>query len=409
MTKGSTIYQEYQKLYDELVIYQEHKIPLCAAETYVSDFVKSALSSEFEGKYCMGFLSYNKEEDFIGGEYIHRLFELVQKQCYKTFNAKYSDARTLSGMNCITLCINSLLKPGDNILLTTPEQGGHPSVPLILKLNQINYESIPYDYSKKCLDYDSLNELIRSKKYKALMFVQSDLIQPIDVTKININDEIIIYDATQTLGMIAAKVHDNPLKAHKNVVLIGGTHKTLPGPTCGLIMTNNDEYIAKLDQDISPNYLRNVQPNNIASVLLTLIENEAIGFKYQSKIIENANYLAKKLEDNGLKVGKISKNVYSKTHQIFVFTSQETMNTIYKNAIEYGITLNKKKKKLFDGGFGIRIGLQQVTRYGWTQSDLDLLAELIIEISKENADTNLIKVLISTLSPKKNNIFLIKV
>ena len=99
------IYNEYLNLIQELKEFNKDKIPLCAAETYSSEFVKSALSSEFEGKYCMQHLNYVPENDFIGSEYVHRLYDLLTEQCKRTFNSQYADARTLSGMNCISIVI----------------------------------------------------------------------------------------------------------------------------------------------------------------------------------------------------------------------------------------------------------------------------------------------------------------
>lgn len=48
------ILEKFKALYSEFDAYVKDTIPLCAAETYVSDFVKQALPSLFEGKYAMG-------------------------------------------------------------------------------------------------------------------------------------------------------------------------------------------------------------------------------------------------------------------------------------------------------------------------------------------------------------------
>lgn len=396
------VYNEYLKLTKEYSEFNKRKIPLCAAETYVSDFVKSGLTSEFEGKYCMGNKNYDENNDFIGSHYIHSLFDLISKECKKLFGAKYADARTLSGMNCMAVTINSIFKRGMKVLLTTSEQGGHASIPILLGLNDISYDEIPYDYQKKDIDYEKLNQVLEDHNYDGIIFAQSDLLNSVDLDKVK-NDNIpIIYDATQTFGMIAAGVHKNPLCSKNNVILIGGTHKTLPGPTSGLVLTNNDQYIDKLDISISPKILRNVQPNNIASLLLSLIEIEHIGYEYESKIIKNANFLGSELEKRGLKIVKISNNYYSNTHQLFlVCENEEQMNLIYNNAKKFDITINKKIKKLFDG-YGIRIGVQEITRYGWTNKDLQILADIIYELTKNNFDL-LVNKKIQYLYNKKTN------
>lgn len=378
------IYQEYLNLLKEYKLYNSKKIPLSAAETYVSDFVKEGLVSDFEGKYCIGNRAYSPNNNFIGSEYIHRLFDLLSLECNKLFKAKYTDARTLSGMNCMAVTINSLLNRGDKVLLTTSKQGGHSSVPILLGLSGIGYEEIPYDYLNREINYSELNKKLQLDHFDAIIFAQSDLINTIDVSKIDDNNILIIFDATQTFGMIATGIHQNPLLIKNNIVLIGGTHKTIPGPTCGLILTNNTNYADRLEPSISPDILRNVQPNNIASLLLALIELEQFGEQYEKKIIENANYLAKKLEEYDLNIAKINEQIYTNTHQIFILCkNKEQMNLIYGNASKYGITLNTKTKPLFNG-YGIRLGVQEITRYGWEKDELDILAYIIYEITKEN-------------------------
>lgn len=398
------IYNEYLNLIQELKEFNKDKIPLCAAETYSSEFVKSALSSEFEGKYCMQHLNYVPEKDFIGSEYVHRLYDLLTEQCKRTFNSQYADARTLSGMNCISIVTNCLIPKGSKVLLTTGAQGGHPSVPLLLNLAGIDYDEVPYDYDKSDIDYVSLNNLMLDEKYSALIIAQSDVLNPADASRIAHCGKLIVYDATQTFGMIAAHIHKNPLDYHDNLILIGGTHKTLPGPTCGLILLNNEEIIRKIDNLISPSYLRNAQPNNIAALLLALLEQEKFGFKYQKKTVENANILGEKLEKLGFNVKKIGENEYTRTHQIFILTTQEKKELIVKNANRFGITLNGKEKKLFDG-FGIRFGLQEVTRYGWNKDDMVLVSELISEIAKETPDAVFIKEAKRVLSKKKQSVY----
>ena len=398
------IYNEYLNLIQELKEFNKDKIPLCAAETYSSEFVKSALSSEFEGKYCIQHLNYVPENDFIGSEYVHRLYDLLTEQCKRTFNSQYADARTLSGMNCISIVINCLIPKGSKVLLTTGAQGGHPSVPLLLNLVGIDYDEVPYDYDKSDIDYVSLNNLMLDEKYSALIIAQSDVLNPADASRIAHCGKLIVYDATQTFGMIAAHIHKNPLDYHDNLILIGGTHKTLPGPTCGLILLNNEEIIRKIDNLISPSYLRNAQPNNIAALLLALLEQEKFGFEYQKKTVENANILGEKLEKLGFNVKKIGENEYTRTHQIFILTTQEKKELIVKNANRFGITLNGKEKKLFDG-FGVRFGLQEVTRYGWNKDDMGLVSELISEIAKETPDAVFIKEAKRVLSKKKQSVY----
>ena len=115
----------------------------------------------------------------------------------------------------------SLLKNTDSVLITTPDQGGHASIPVILDKLGINYGAMPYDYDNYQIDYKELNNLCKTGAYKFLIFCQSDIINPPDMSKISLPDSMgIIYDGTQTLGLIASGVLENPLENINNIVLI---------------------------------------------------------------------------------------------------------------------------------------------------------------------------------------------
>lgn len=391
------ILDEYNQLCKDFKQFENMVIPLCAAENYVSDFCMKPLISNFEGKYS--FIESLGNNSFIGGEYVERLNILLKKQCKIMFGANYTNAETLTGINCFTVCAMSLLSPEDIVLVTTPEQGGHASIPIILNTIRIKYEPVPYDYLSYQIDYQKLNELCQSHKYSYIIFCQSDVINPPDLKQINIPENMgIIYDSTQTLGMIATGITPNPLAASNNVILIGGSHKTLPAPSCGLIMTNNELYEEKLQKHITPDYLRNTQPNHSASLLLALIEQEECGYEYQKLIVHTANLLGTELTHLGFSLAKLNQETFTSTHQLFLLMSEEETNTFYLTARQYNITLNRKHKKLFNND-GIRIGTQQIARYNWNKYDIEVLAQLLYYIKVRN-DTKIKKIRNRLISKK---------
>lgn len=387
------------ELSEKVKKFNNEKLPLCAAENQMSEFSQNKMCENFAHLYAMGNLYRDIKNDFIGSEYIFNLYDILSDICKDLFDAQYTDARTLSGMNCVLLVIMSLLKSGDKILLTTPEQGGHASVPKILDALNIQYDSIPYDFENYQIDYQQLNHVLKSNEYKAVIFCQSDLLQPPELDKCEFNGSLLIYDATQTLGLIAGKVLQNPIYK-ENCVLIGGTHKTLPGPTCGLILSNDDKIIKSLDKKINPDLIRNVQPDKIAQLILTLIEQIEMKFAYQKNINHCSQKLGIFLEHVGFNVAKISVNQYSKTHQLFIKCKKFESDTIYNNALKYNVTLNKKQKELF-GGYGLRIGVQEIAKYNWDDTLIYNLALLLFELAQKNISVSKIKSLRQQLILKK--------
>lgn len=403
----TSVLQKFKRLFAEYIRFDGRKIPLCAAENYVSPFVKQALTSILEGKYVMGSDRDTDNNEFIGSKYLRKIYKLITEECAALFGSKYSDARTLTGMNCDMLVLMSLASSGDRMLLTTPEQGGHASVPKIADKLGIFYDGIPFDFDKYSIDYDACNDLLATGKYKYIMFCQSDLIETPDFSKLKIpEDVILLYDGTQTLGLIAAGLCLNPLNYHAKTMLFGGTHKTLPGPACGIILSNDEGLMEKIDKKINPDYLRNTQINNVAGLLLALIEQERCGKKYQQKILETANSLAAKLKDEGFDVAVTADGAFTHTHQIFLLCNKTEQEITYKNAERFCVTMNMKNKPLFRG-YGLRLGVQEIARYGWNERDLSRLARLICLLKEKSPDERKITAIIQRLAKRKTPKYLL--
>lgn len=225
------------------------------------------------------------------------------------------------------------------------------------------------------------------------------MVFPHDFNKIDDSNCVILFDYSQLLGLIGAGLLENPLDKLKNCILYGGTHKTMPGPAHGIIMTNNDKLYAKIDKDINPKYLRNIQTHQVVSLLFAMIEMKYFGKEYQSNTVKIGNILGQELQNRGFNVVH-RENVFTQTHQIFIEMPQESMTTLFNNAVKEGITLNTKKKPLFHGGFGIRLGLQEISRYKWNNKALSTIADILSEISKTEYDSAYVQNLIQTLPEK---------
>ena len=379
--------------------YQESTVPLCAAENAISDFCKLPLSGSIQERYIMGnYDNHSFDDNFIGSEYLLPFYQMLQKQCKLLFNAEYSDARTLTGMNCLTTLLMALTKSGEKIMILPPTWGGHMSVPAICdRLGLIQYEA-PYDKSCYDLDFKSLNKILEDESIKYILLAPSDIIKPFSIEHINLEGRVLLYDMSQLLGLIACGAIVNPLIHSDNIIMFGGTHKTLPGPASGLILTNNENLYKQIQEEINPKYLRNTQMHQVVCLLFTLLEISEYGKEYMESMVKLANNLGEELSKYQFNVAKVD-NKYSFTHQVFVETTESEMQNIYRNGILHRVTLNDKFKQLFNG-YGIRFGTQEIARYKWGKQDIENIALIINELRKKHPDVTTIKQLKSRLSPK---------
>lgn len=363
--------------------FRDQIVPLCAAETPISDFVRSFIGDAIHEKYAMGGPLVPSADNFIGARYVLDLHQLTIDLCQEVFGARYADPRPLSGTGAVTNLLMTLSKPGQKILLQTSKSGGHASMRPICERLGLQIVDLPYDYRGFQIDIEACRE-IDLEAIDFVLYAPSDILYAPDLRSVGFaKHTTVIYDATQTLGLIASGHLPSPLEEHPRIVVSGGTHKTLPGPSCGLLMTQNEEIAARLDSEVSPKFVRHSHPHHIAALCATLIEQLAVGERYSQRIREHATTLSRRLSDDGLVVLQAGDQV-SETHQVFLGLQAEDLERIYARARDAGVTLNAKRKPLFRDT-GLRLGVQEIARYRWDQGDVERLAAVLCQLVDDNA------------------------
>jgi glycine/serine hydroxymethyltransferase len=357
--------------------FRRHTVPLCAAETPVSAYVRSFMVDSIHETYAMGGPMVPAAGNFIGAQYVLDLHQLTIDLCRDAFGAVYADPRPLSGTHAVTSLLMTLSEPGQRVLLQTPASGGHPSMVPICRRLGLEIIDLPYDYDHFQIDERACRDLGEAVDF--VLVAPSDILYPPSLEALGFADATtVVYDATQILGLIASGHLPCPLDAHPRLVVSGGTHKTLPGPSTGLLMTQNQEIAARIDSELSPKFVRHSHPHHMAALCATLIEHREVGDRYSEKIQLFAGTLTRSLADQGLTVLQDRDRV-TETHQVFLHIEPEMLDAAYDRAAAAGITLNKKRKPLFRET-GLRLGVQEIARYRWTEADVERLAAILLHI-----------------------------
>ena len=256
-----SISKSYLKRFNEILKKFEANnsktIPFCAAEPLISDFVKNVLTSSIQERYICGSVSAYDIDNFIGSEFIYPLYEEINKISKHIFDADYTDPRPLSGMNAAISTLMSITQNGDKVLLLSVDSGAHDSFKPICERLGLDFHFIPYNYDSYQIDYVLLNQEISKNEYSLIIIPPSDILSPPSLELIELTPNCrIYYDVTQTLGLIGAGVVSNPLELNAPIILSAGTHKTFPGPTSGLILTNDSTFKMQIDTKVSPHFIQ---------------------------------------------------------------------------------------------------------------------------------------------------------
>ncbi len=100
-----------------------------------------------------------------------------------------------------------------------------------------------------------------------------------------------MVDMAHIAGLVAAGLHPNPVP-HAHITTTT-THKTLRGPRGGLILTNDEELIKKINSAIFPGIQGGPLEHVIAAKAVSFKEVLDPAFKdYAQKVIENSKAMA---------------------------------------------------------------------------------------------------------------------
>ena len=199
-------------------------------------------------------------------------------------------------------------------------------------------------------------------------------------------------DISHVSGLVAAGLYPNPFP-HAHVVSTT-THKTLVGPRGGLILAGKDEELhKKLNSALFP--------GSQGGPLMHVIAAKAVCFKeamepefveYQQQILNNAKRMSAALIENDIDV--VSNGTSNHMFLVNLVKNKITGKVLDAALGQANITVNKNSvpndpQSPFVTS-GIRIGTPAVTRRGFKENEMDLIASWIKNIIEDVDNEKLI-------------------
>ncbi len=366
---------------------QEDNIELIASENYVSKSILELQGSIFTNKYAEG---YPNKRYYGGCKNVDVIESLAIEYATKLFHAKYANVQPHSGSSANMAVYRALINPGDKVLGMNLSHGGHLTHGNLANFSGHDYKFIAYNLNLKTemLDYEEIRAIALKERPKMIVAGASAYSRFIDFKKIGeIAKEVNAYffvDMAHIAGLVAAGLHQNPV-TYADVVS-STTHKTLRGPRGGLILTNNEEIIKKINKVIFPGIQGGPLMHVIAAKAQCFYEAMLPEFKtYQEQVIKNAKALANSLESEGLKI--ISGGTDNHLMLIDVLSS---LNLTGKEAEEIldkiNITVNKNTIPNETASpmktSGIRLGTPAMTTRGLNEEEFKMIGHIIAKALK---------------------------
>lgn len=374
---------------------QQNNIELIASENYVSKAVLKLQGSILTNKYAEG---YPGKRYYGGCEYVDIFESKAIEYACKLFGAKYANVQPHSGSSANMAVYRALVSPGDKVLGMSLAQGGHLTHGSKVNFSGKDYDVIGYeiDPTTEKLDYDKIEELALNEKPKMIIAGSSAYSGKIDFKRFReIADKVGAYlmvDMAHIAGLVAAGLHENPVP-YADVVTTT-THKTLRGPRGGLILTNDEEIIKKINKSIFPGMQGGPLMHVIGAKAQCFYEALQPEFKeYAKNIIKNANAMAEEFKKNGVKV--ISGGTDNHLMLIDVKTSFNLSGKEAEHVLDsICITVNKNTIP-FDTETpnvtsGLRIGTPAMTTRGLKENDFIQITDIIVNALKNPGDKKML-------------------
>lgn len=374
--------EEIYKLIDLETKRQNDGIELIASENYASKDVRMACGSILTNKYAEG---YPKHRYYGGCKYIDEIEQLAINRACELFGAKYANVQPHSGSQANAAAYRALLPNGGKILSLVLNDGGHLThgSPVSFSSHLYNFIHYPLDEHGH-LNYDNILAIAKKEKPDVILAGYSAYPYAIDFKRIKeISDEVHCYfmvDMAHIAGLIAANLHQNPVPYAD--IVTSTTHKTLRGPRGGLILTNNETLIKKINSAVFPYYQGGPLEHIIAGKAICFKEAQSEEFKiYAKNIIENTKVCQETLSSLGA--------ITSKTdNHLFLLNTLDSYNLTGLEAQimleNVGITTNKNMipndKLTPKETSGLRIGFAAITTRGCNKEDTIKIGELIHKV-----------------------------
>ena len=375
--------QQLTSLLDKHHTYRETCLNLIASENTPSPLVEELFDERLARRYgnYSGIDLYQR--NYKGNRYIAEIEVYTQALAKELFGAAYVDFRPLSGNIAGIATTFALAEPGDMALEV--HNGHHYAEKLLSSPLKIELESIPipWDGRRSNIDLDATLALVTEHKPRIVNIGSGVFLFPQPVRELKEAmrqanpDSYLIYDASHVIGLIAGGRFQSPFEEGADVI-ISSTHKTLAGPQGGMVLTNDESIAERVARGVYPLLMSNHHLNRLPALAGTFVEWMECGEAQADAIVANAKVLGQALAERGVPMLGADLG-FTESHTLILIVDKYGEGGALATHLEAcHIITGAAGLAPAVGKSGLRIGVQEVTRWGMTPADAPDIADCIV-------------------------------
>jgi aminomethyltransferase len=406
-------------------------VNLIPSEQCTSSFVDALCISDPAGRYnehkAMRALGVNSRDVryYKGTSYIMDKEEELVTALAAFFDCPRVECRVISGQMANDTVYDALVQFRNRhrrgreprrlsrVLVHDLNRGGHLSAQVMGALK--NYVAVDTDterpavehfvYQKDdphAIDADATCEVIARTRPDLIVFGRSVIIYREPVQRIarfvheqfgadNPARPLIMFDGAHVLGLIG-DAYQKPLHEGADVIT-GSTHKSFFGPQRGVVLSNVapghvfEEFWRHVQSRAFPGHVSNHHLGTLLGLLGATYEMLEWRDEYPRQVIANARALADALAEQGLQLEGDPTLGYTETHQVLLRGARGQGEHLSSLLEASGVITNPQAywdDASFAVASGVRMGAQEMTRYGMREDDFRALARLLAKIVRDD-------------------------
>jgi glycine/serine hydroxymethyltransferase len=246
-------------------------------------------------------------------------------------------------------------------------------------------------------DVAALPDILERSRPELIVFGKSMFLYPepvkavADIVKSWPSRPVLMFDMAHVLGLYGA--FQEPLKDGADIVT-GSTHKTFFGTQRGVVAGSfpKDSPFRPLWLEIRsrafPGSTSNHHLATLVGLLMATYEMNEFKAAFQAQVRANAKAFAKALKSAGITVEGDERDGFTETHQVIIRVKAHGPGPIIARRLEDSNIVTNYQALPDDATFlessGVRLGVQEMTRFGMREKDFGELAGYVADVVVRN-------------------------